>query len=82
MAVKIRMTRTGARNDPSFRIVVADVHKPRDGSYLENLGWYDPKRQGVNFNLKLDRIEYWRSQGAELSATVKSLVKKAGKATK
>jgi len=77
MAVKVRMTRTGANNDPCFRVVATDGRSPRDGSYLENLGWYDPKKAGVNYSLKLDRIEHWRSKGAQLSDTVRSLVRKA-----
>ena len=79
MAVKVRLTKTGANNDPSFRVVATDSRSPRDGSYLENLGWYDPKKAGVNYALKLERIEYWKSKGAQLSDTVASLVKKARK---
>ena len=80
MAVKIRLKRTGAKNDVCYRVVVADSRRPRDGKILEGLGWYDPKKQGVNFDIKLDRIEYWQSKGAQASETVKSLVKKARKA--
>jgi len=77
MAVKVRMTRTGARNSASFRVVAADTRFPRDGRFLEVLGWYDPKLLGRNFELKLDRVEYWQGKGAQLSDTVRSLVKKA-----
>jgi len=77
MAVKVRMTRTGARNSASFRVVAADSRFPRDGRFLEVLGWYDPKLEGRNFELKLDRIEHWRKRGAQLSDTVRNLVKKA-----
>ncbi len=79
MAVKIRLRRTGARNDVCYRVVAADSRSPRDGRFLELLGWYDPKREGTNFEIKLDRIEYWKSKGASVSDTVKNLVKKAGK---
>lgn len=75
MAVKIRLTRTGSRNAASFRVVAADSRFPRDGRYLENLGWYDPKLAGAKFELKTDRIAFWRSQGAEISDTVASLLK-------
>ncbi len=75
MAVKIRLTRTGAKNAAAFRVVAADSRSPRDGRFLEILGWYDPKLESSKCDLKLDRIEYWKSQGAEVSATVKSLVK-------
>jgi len=77
MAVRIRLTRTGANNDPCFRVVATDARSPRDGRYLENLGWYDPKRPGMNFSLKLDRIEFWRNRGAQLSDTVRSLIRRA-----
>lgn len=79
MAVRIRMTRTGANRDISFRVVATDSRSPRDGQYLELLGWYDPKRSGDNYKLKLDRIEYWRKNGASVSATVATLLKRAGK---
>jgi len=77
MAVKIRMTRTGGNKEVSYRVVATDSRFPRDGKNLENLGWYDPKKQGVNFSLKMDRIEYWKSKGAQVSDTVRSLVRKA-----
>ena len=77
MAVKIRMRRMGANRDISFRVVATDSRKPRDGQSLELLGWYDPKREGVNYLLKLDRIEYWKSKGAQVSDTVASLIRKA-----
>ncbi len=77
MAVKIRLRRTGSRNAACFRVVATDARSPRDGRFIETLGWYDPKLKGVNFKLKLGRVEYWRSQGAEISDTVKSLLKRA-----
>jgi small subunit ribosomal protein S16 len=80
MSVKIRLTRTGSRNAACFRVVAADSRFPRDGRYLENLGWYDPKMTGANFKLKTDRIAFWRSQGAEISDTVASLLKQSRKA--
>ncbi len=77
MAVKLRLTRTGARNSACYRVVAADERSPRDGRFLEILGWYDPKQDGKNFDLKLDRIDYWRGTGAQVSDTVRSLVKRA-----
>ncbi|MBT3294419.1 MAG: 30S ribosomal protein S16 [Verrucomicrobia bacterium] len=76
MSVKIRLTRTGARNAAAFRVVAADSRSPRDGRFLEILGWYDPKLESNNCEVKLDRVAYWKSQGAEVSDTVKSLVKR------
>jgi small subunit ribosomal protein S16 len=69
----------GANNDMTFRVVATDSRAPRDGRALEILGWYDPKRKDTNFSLKLDRIERWVSQGAQMSDTVRSLVRKARK---
>ena len=77
MSVKIRLRRTGANKDISYRVVATDSRSPRDGRFIEALGWYDPKKTGVNFALKLERIAYWKSKGAQISDTVKSLVRKA-----
>ena len=79
MAVRIRLKRTGAKNAASFRAVAADTHFPRDGRFLETLGWYDPKLKDGNFDLKLDRIDYWIAHGAQVSDTVRSLVNKASR---
>jgi small subunit ribosomal protein S16 len=57
--------------------VAADRRSPRDGRFIEVLGWYDPKLEENNCSLKLDRIEHWKSHGAILSDTVKNLVNKA-----
>ncbi len=80
MAVKIRMKRVGTKNAPVFRIVVADSRSPRDGKFIEEIGVYQPLKQGENFTLKLDRAQYWVNQGAQPSDTVASFIKKAGKA--
>lgn len=74
------MKRTGAKNAPYFRIVVADSRSPRDGKCIEEIGTYQPLKKGDNFTLKLDRAQYWLSQGAQPSDTVASFIKKAGKA--
>ena len=79
MSVKVRMRRTGGKNDICYRVVATDSRSPRDGSYIEGLGWYDPKKKGINFQINVDRIEYWKSKGAIVSDTVRSLVKKAKK---
>lgn len=79
MAVSIRLRRTGARNDPHFRIVVADKRSPRDGRFIELLGTYNPQASGVNFKLNLERARYWLAKGAQPSDTVRSLLKKAEK---
>jgi small subunit ribosomal protein S16 len=80
MAVRIRLKRVGAKNNPAFRIVVADSRSPRDGKCIEELGTYLPKRKSDNFTLNLDRAQYWLSKGALPSETVASFIKKAAKA--
>jgi small subunit ribosomal protein S16 len=80
MAVKIRMTRMGSNKKPFFRIVVADVKRKINGQYLEIVGWYDPKKKSDNFELKLDRVNYWIGAGAEPSDSVNSLIRKLRKA--
>jgi small subunit ribosomal protein S16 len=76
MSVKVRMTRTGANRDNCFRIVATDTRFPRDGRFIELLGWYDPKKTGKNFGINVERIEYWKGTGAQLSETVRSLLRR------
>lgn len=80
MAVKIRMTRMGSNKKPYYRIVVAEVKRKINGQYLEIVGWYDPKKKDNNFELKLDRVNYWLGTGAEASPSVNSLLRKLRKA--
>ena len=79
MAVRIRMKRIGAKNNPVFRIVVADSRSPRDGKFIEEIGTYHPRQKGENVKLDLDRTKYWIGQGAQPSETVASFIKKLGK---
>ena len=74
------MKRVGTKNTPVFRIVVADSRSPRDGKFIEEIGTYQPLKTGENFTIKLDRAQYWFSQGAQPSDTVASFIKKLGKA--
>ena len=78
--VKVRLTRVGANRDNCFRVVACDSRSPRDGRFIEVLGWYDPKQEGDNYGLKMDRIDYWKSNGAVLSDTVASLIRRANRA--
>lgn len=80
MPVRIRMKRIGAKNQPAFRIVVADGRSPRDGKCIEELGTYQPLKKGDNVKLDLERARYWLSKGAQPSDTVASFIKKAAKA--
>ncbi len=76
MSVKVRLTRTGANRDNCFRVVATDTRFPRDGRFIEMLGWYDPKKTGKNFGINMERINYWKNNGAQLSDTVRSLVRR------
>ncbi len=76
MAVSIRLRREGAKNRPYYKVVVADSRSPRDGKFIEIIGTYDPKMQGENSTLKIDRAEHWIARGAQPSDTVRSLLKK------
>jgi small subunit ribosomal protein S16 len=71
------MKRMGAKNQPVYRIVVADARSPRDGKFIEELGAYRPLVKGDNFNINLERAQYWLSVGARPSDTVASFIKKA-----
>ncbi len=79
MAVRIRLKRIGAKNAPAYRIVVADSRSPRDGRFIEELGYYDPKKKADTFRLDLERVKYWLNKGAQPTETVASLIEKAGK---
>ena len=78
MAVKIRLTRHGAKKRPFYRIVAADSEAPRDGKFLENLGTYNPLLEPEEVTLKTDRIKHWMEKGATPTATVRTVLKKKG----
>lgn len=75
MAVKIRLKRTGGKNKPSYRVVVADARSQRDGKIIENLGHYDPRHQDEKINV--ERADYWISKGAQPSETVSDIILRA-----
>ena len=75
--VKIRMRRTGCKNHATYRIVAADERSPRDGKFLEILGWYDTAMKENNFQLDLARVDDWLKHGAKPSETVASLIRRA-----
>ena len=78
MAVKIRMKRMGAKKAPFYRIVVSDSRSPRDGRFIEEIGTYNPLTDQGTINIKADRAQYWLSNGAQPSDTVRALLKKSG----
>jgi small subunit ribosomal protein S16 len=76
MALKIRLRKQGRNNRPFYRVVLTNARTPRDGKYIEALGWYNPleKEQEHMFNIHADRVQYWVGQGAEISESVTSLL--------
>jgi len=76
------MKRVGAKNAPYYRIVVADSRSPRDGKFIEEIGTYQPLKKGDNFQINLERADYWVKNGAQPSDTAASIIKKAAKAAK
>lgn len=77
--VVLRLRRFGRRHRPFYRLGAMDKRAPRDGRVIEELGWYDPVAEGESkFDLKLDRIDYWLSVGAQPSDTARDLLRKAG----
>jgi small subunit ribosomal protein S16 len=78
MAVKMRLTRIGAKGKPSYRVVVANSESPRDGKFLEILGNYDPNQNPAEVTLKEERIRQWLAKGAKPTLTVSQLLQKKG----
>ena len=78
MAVKIRLKRIGAKKTPFYRIVVADSRYPRNGRFIEEIGYYDPMQQPAVINVKNDKAVEWMKKGAQPTDTVRILLKKSG----
>ncbi len=78
MAVKIRLRRTGAKKAPSYRVVVADSRYPRDGRFIEEIGYYNPLTDPATIKIDLEKAQNWIANGAQPTDTVKELLKKAG----
>ncbi|MFO7737499.1 MAG: 30S ribosomal protein S16 [Desulfatiglandaceae bacterium] len=78
MAVKIRLTRMGAKKKPFYRLVAADSEAPRDGKFLEILGSYDPMKDPAEIRVHTDKINYWLGKGARVSESAKAILKKQG----
>ena len=77
MAVKMRLTRTGAKKAPSYRVVVADGRYPRDGRFIEELGYYNPMVDPVEVKIDAEKAKKWLANGAQPTETVKALLKKS-----
>ena len=78
MAVVIRLHRTGSVKRPHYKVVVTEKSHRRDGRFIEILGYYDPKGKNTRVQLKKDRAKMWLDRGAKPSATVRSLLLRAG----
>ncbi len=78
MAVKIRLRRMGAKKAPFYRIVVADSRYPRDGRFIEELGYYDPTKEPSVIKVDAEKVDKWIKNGAQPTDTVKALLKKIG----
>jgi small subunit ribosomal protein S16 len=78
MAVKIRLRRMGAKKAPFYRVIVADSRSPRDGKFVEELGFYNPIAEPAEIKIDAEKAKKWMSNGAQPSDTVKSLFKRAG----
>jgi len=78
MAVKIRLRRMGAKKAPFYRVVVADSRSPRDGRFIEELGYYNPTKDPAEVKIDADKAKTWISNGAQPTDTVKALLKKEG----
>ena len=77
MAVKIRLKRIGAKKNPFYRVVVADERSPRDGKFIEEIGYYNPLTNPVDIKIDAEKASKWIKNGAQPTETVRSLLKKS-----
>ncbi|SPF54955.1 30S ribosomal subunit protein S16 [Candidatus Desulfosporosinus infrequens] len=82
MATKIRLCRIGAKKNPFYRMVIADAKAPRDGKFIEQIGYYDPTKSPIVLNIDEEKALKWLSTGAQPSNTAKSLLSQSGILTK
>jgi len=78
MAVRIRLTRMGAKKRPHYRLVAANSESPRDGKFLEILGSYDPMKDPAQITVHKEKVDYWLKKGARVSGSAKAILKKQG----
>ena len=78
MAVKLRLKRMGAKKAPFYRVVVADSRFPRDGRFIEEIGYYDPTKEPAVVKIDAEKAQKWIANGAQPTDTVKALLKKNG----
>ena len=78
MAVKIRLRRMGQKKAPFYRVVVADSRYPRDGRFIEEIGYYNPITEPAEIKIDADKAKKWLANGAQPTDTVKAILKKSG----
>ena len=78
MAVKIRLRRMGAKKAPFYRVVVADSRYPRDGRFIEEIGYYNPLEEPAVIKIDMEKAQKWIANGAQPTDTVRALLKKSG----
>lgn len=78
MAVKIRLKRLGSKKNPFYRVVVADSRYPRDGRFIEEIGYYNPHMDPPEIKVDAEKAKKWISDGAQPTETVRSILKKSG----
>lgn len=78
MSLKIRLKRVGRKNQPSYRIVVADSRAARDGTVVAEIGHYQPRNKGAQFDVNVEQARSWIAKGATPSETVASVLRRAG----
>ena len=78
MAVKMRLRRMGMKKAPFYRVIVADSRSPRDGRFIEEIGYYNPLTEPVEIKIDAEKAKKWIANGAQPTETVKSLLKKSG----
>lgn len=78
MAVKIRLKRIGAKKQPFYRIVVADSRAPRDGKFIEEVGYFNPASEPNELKIETESVQKWIKNGAQPTDTVRALIKKSG----
>jgi small subunit ribosomal protein S16 len=78
MAVKIRLKRMGMKKHPFYRIVIADGRSPRDGRFIEEIGYYNPMTQPGEIKVDNEKAQQWMKNGAQPTETVRVLLKKSG----
>lgn len=77
MAVKIRLTRLGAKKAPFYRVIVADSRSPRDGRFIDDIGYYNPMTNPAEIKIDSEKANAWLAKGATPTETVKTLLKKS-----